>query len=626
MWRGNLGYAVTFLPGSQVTSRVRTIAAALSTLVVALLPAVASAQAPPPPGSKSANVTALTTLPEPNGVSANFKGNLMYLSTSRGLAIYDIKNPESPQRLSFLPLPHFENEDVDTNGEILMISNDPSEGLGVLYIIDVRDPRNPRPMGALNTGTILPLGPLYGTGHTASCINDCKYAYLAGTDRGIDIVDLTNPASPKIAGNFPAEEVAGIATHDVQVDSEGLAWIVGFNGTAAYDTTDALRPRLVYRTDDTAKSRAIDEPVNDGKTLNDYIHHNSMRMNNGSLAAPPPGADPAAESDTVLVTEEDYNRPTCEGAGQFETWRIGSDGILRNLDSFVVEVDPSRATLCSAHYFDEKGGLVAQGWYEGGTRFLDVTSPSDIKQVGYWIPAKNVTWASYFAPTDPTGSVVYSIDTTRGVDVIKIDRGKPDTSTPPAGGGTGGSPGGSSGTPQGDAATASPNLRLKIGDRRSTVRKGQTRKYTIDVRNGGRATANGIVVTIDLPRGVSRVRGGRRAARGRQAVYRLSELAPKATKRFKLVTRVSRRYRGRTVEIAAAATTDGDADPRNNFYVDRNNVKAAKKKASSKQAPSLAEQTAETPEVIAPDLSSIDPAQAKRWAQTFGGICRIALS
>ena len=602
-----------------MTSRVRTIAVGLVALAATLAPAAASAQVPPPPGSKSANVTPVTTLSEPNAISANFKDNLMYLSTSRGLAIYDIAKPDAPQRLSFLPLAHFENEDVDTNGEILLISNDPSEGLGVLYVIDVRDPRSPRPIGALNTGTIVPLGPLYGTGHTASCIQNCRYAYLAGTDRGIDIVDLTNPAAPKLAGNFPAEEVAGLATHDVQVDSEGLAWIVGYNGTAAYDTTDPLHPRLVYRTDESAKSRA-DQPNNDGKSLNDFIHHNSMRLNNSSLAAPPPGADPNAESDTVLVTEEDYTRPTCEGAGQFETWRIGADGILSNLDSFVVEVDPSRTTLCSAHYFDERGGLVAQGWYEGGTRFLDVTNPSEIKQVGYWIPQKNVTWGAYYAPTDPTGSVVYSLDTTRGVDVIKIDRGSPDASTPPAGGGTG-----DSGSPQSQGGSA-PNLRLKIGDRRRAVRKGQKVKYTVDVRNGGRATANGIAVTVDLPRGVSRVRGGRRAARGRQVRFTLSQLAPKATKRFKLVTKISRRFRGRTVEISAAATTNGDADPRNNFYVDRNQVKAAERSRSKETAPpTLAERTARMPEVIAPELGSLDSAEAERWVQTFGGVCRIAL-
>ena len=600
------------------------LGAAVCVLATAVAAAPASAQTPPPPGSKSANVTALTTLPEPNGISANFNGNAMYLSTSRGLSIYDIKNPESPQRLSTFSLPNFENEDVDTNGEILLISNDPSEGKGILYIFDVRDPRNPKLLSTLDTGLIDSFGIMpYGTGHTATCIQDCKYVYLAGTARGVDIADLTDPAKPKLVGTFAAPEATDITSHDVQVDSEGLAWIVGYNGTAAYDTTDPLNPRLVYRTDDSGKSRYADEPANDGKSLNDFIHHNSMRLNNGSLASPPAGADPAAESDTVLVTEEDYTRPTCEGAGQFQTWRIGDGGVLRNLDSFVVEVDPSRTTLCSAHYFDERGGLVAQGWYEAGTRFLDVTNPSDIKQVGYWIPDKNVTWSAYYAPTDPTNSIVYSIDTTRGVDVIKIDRSRPDTSTPPQGGGTGGS--GAAGSSQAQSGAA-PNIRLKVGDRRRTVRKGQKVKYTVDVRNGGRAPAKGIAVTVDLPKGVSRVRGGHKSARGRQVRFTIKELAPRATKRVRLLTKISRRFRGRRVEIASAATTNGDADPRNNFYVDRNNVRSARPARKSSARPTQAEETSAMPEAIAPPLGGVDSKDAERWAQTFGGICRIALS
>jgi hypothetical protein len=584
-------------------------------LILALgLPSAATAQSPPPPATKSANVTALTTLPEPQAISANFKGNLMYLSHLRGLSIYDISKPEAPQRLSTLPLSHFENEDVDTNGEILLISNDPSEGVGILYVIDVRDPRAPKVIGQLQTGTIAPIGPLYGTGHTASCIQNCRYAYLAGNDNGIHIVDLTDPANPVMAGEFAAEEATGLASHDVQVDSSGLAWIAGYNGTAAYDTTNPLEPRLVYRTDETGKSRYGVEP-NDGKTLNDFIHHNSMRMNNGSLAQPPAGSNPAAESDVVLVTEEDYNRPACEGAGQFETWRIGGDNLLRNLDSFVIEVDPSRAGLCSAHYFDERGGLVAQGWYEGGTRFLDVTNPSDIKQVGYWIPAKNVTWGAYYAPTDPAGEIVYALDNARGVDVIKVDRGRPDTSTPALGGGSGGSA---------QAGSAAPNIRLKIGDRRRAVRAGKRTKYTIDVRNGGRGTARGIAVTVDLPRSVARVRGGRRASRGRQVTYRIASLAPKQVKRVKLLTKISRRFRGRTVEIAASATTDGDADPRNNFYVDRNRVLGARpgRTASGARGNALARRTSRTPAVIAPALGA---EEAEATGYKFGRLCRIAL-
>jgi len=42
--------------------------------------------------------------------------------------------------------------------------------------------------------------------------------------------------------------------------------------------------------------------------------------------------------------------------------------------------------VCSAHYFDERDGIVAQGWYQQGTRFLDVSDPTDIRQIGYFIP------------------------------------------------------------------------------------------------------------------------------------------------------------------------------------------------------------------------------------------------
>ena len=609
-----------------MSSRVRAIAVGLAALGAALAPASAAAQAPPPPGSKSANVTPLTTLPEPNAISANFDGSLMYLSSSRGLSIYDIAKPESPQLLSHFPLPHFENEDVDTNGEILLISNDPSEGKGILYVLDVRDPRAPKVLSTVDTGIIdlavndfLPEPLRTGTGHTASCIQDCKWAYLAGTSKGIDIVDLRDPKNPKLAGNFAAKEVVGFATHDVQVDSEGLAWIAGMDGTAAYDTTDPLKPKLVYRTNAAGRSRYADEPVNDGKTLNDFIHHNSMRMNNASLAAPPAGSNPAAESDVVLITEEDYTRPTCEGAGQFETWKIGASGVLSNLDSFVIEVDPSRTSLCSAHYFDERGGLVAQGWYEGGTRFVDVTNPSDIKQVGYWIPDKNVTWGAYYAPTDPSGEIVYALDNARGVDVIRVKRGQPDFSTPPPGGGTGGS-----GSAAGGGGAS--NVAVKIGDRRLYAKRGKRRRYTVTVRNTGRVPANGVRVTVALPRGVKRVRGGRRAARGKQVRFSVGTLKPRQIKRLKLLTEISRRYRGRRLELTVSATPSADANPRDNYYVDRNRVKQRRRSgaraAASGRPSTLATRTSRMSEVSAPKLG---PAEMKEYAYTFGRLCRIAL-
>jgi hypothetical protein len=75
---------------------------------------------------------------------------------------------------------------------------------------------------------------------------------------------------------------------------------------------------------------------------------------------------------------------------------------------------------CSSHWFDERIGLAAVGWYEQGVRILDVHRPTNIRQVGYYLPANGSTWAAYWHPTDPT--IVYTADAYRGVDVLRVQR------------------------------------------------------------------------------------------------------------------------------------------------------------------------------------------------------------
>jgi len=439
------------------------IAAALS------VPATASAQLPDFVGGQkplvSNNVEPLATLPVPHPIGARFRDGFMYLTTTEGLTVYDVTNPELPVPVGALALPHFENEDVDMGGNILLVSNDPSEGVGVLYIIDISNPRLPVLKSALPTGFIttgipgifgLPEPQDAGIGHTASCIQDCNFAYLAGTAEGIEIVDLRNPAAPVRVKRFKPV-ITSIATHDVQVDGQGLAWIVGGDGSAAYDVKDPLNPKLVMRTDENIKNSGQlgfpgPDPVfgigGEGETPIDLIHHDSLRFHKkstrGNFEQQPGKTYPAGGTGKVVgVVEEDYNRPTCKGAGSFQTWGITdkttSTGAkkLVLLDLFETELESlvegrgwaPVTGLCSAHYFDERDGLVAGGWYEEGTRFLDVRDPAGIRQVGYWVPTKGETWSVLFAPTDPTGSIVYALDFARGIDVLKFDRSDERTRT-----------------------------------------------------------------------------------------------------------------------------------------------------------------------------------------------------
>ncbi|HEX2196184.1 MAG TPA: hypothetical protein VHJ76_04585, partial [Actinomycetota bacterium] len=385
--------------------------------VVPATTAAADRSQAPESALMSDNVELLTTLPNPGVIGARFRDGLMYATTATGLTVYDVSDPRAPQEVGRLPLPHFENEDVDLGGDILLISNDAAESTGILYVIDISDPAAPAIL------TTFPMGgnPVEGgPGHTASCLLDCTFAWV--TDgAGIKVIDLRDPAAPVDMGTFETPAGGDIATHDVQVDQQGLAWVVGFGGAVAYrlpagyDGNDL--GHAVVKTDPTGNSTYLDElGIGPGDQPNDYILHNSMRAKRG----------------VVYVTEEDYTRPGCRGAGSFETWKLplradgtpnGEDMTL--LDAWETELladTANAAAMCSAHYFDYRDNVVAQGWYEQGVRLLDVSKPKAIRQVGYFVPPSAMTWAAYFPPTDRSGRVLYVLDATHGIDVLEFDR------------------------------------------------------------------------------------------------------------------------------------------------------------------------------------------------------------
>ena len=205
--------------------------------------------------------------------------------------------------------------------------------------------------------------------------------------------------------------------HDSELDSTGTVWNVGGGGAAGYKVTaDPLKPQLLGTTGEAGRNPS---------PYNDFILHNSQRR-----------------GDQLLVTEEDYIDTDevppggCRGQGKFETWDVSglADGEIAPQDTWETELNgmftdgavDSKAPVtvnCSSHWFDAKDGVAAVGWYEQGVRFLDYRTPTDIKQVGYYIPNNGSTWAAYWSPTDPNGEIAYTADAYRGVDVVKIDRG-----------------------------------------------------------------------------------------------------------------------------------------------------------------------------------------------------------
>src|SRR5688572_21727439 len=79
-----------------------------------------------PAGWLSGPVEHVATISEEAGtaVDATLHDDYLYVTTWRSFSIYDVSDPEDPQRLSTTPLgPYVYSEQPQTNGEILLLSN-----------------------------------------------------------------------------------------------------------------------------------------------------------------------------------------------------------------------------------------------------------------------------------------------------------------------------------------------------------------------------------------------------------------------------------------------------------------------------------------------------------------------
>lgn len=388
----------------------------------------------------SPNVRLVANRPEAGvAVGGKFAGKYYFLTSARaatygtpdsvsdgGLFVYDVANPEAPQLVSHLPLPIWENEDVDLSlkRKVLLISADRKKSAspvatspvipGALFVYDISDMSKPLLKSQVtmpaSVGARADGAPLGGPGHIANCVLDCNYAYITGSrDRSVHVVDLRDLSAPKVIGTVktPAGEDHGTwapgIVHDVNVDPTGHVWMTGSGGTALYaPIKDPLKPVLLAATN-----------AADNKRTNSYIHHNSIRLN----------------ATTVLVTEESYNG--CGGdapvawddpvGGRFETWRIDLKA-KRLVPIAVYSQQVPGVQTCSSHWFDvNPSKVVADAWYEGGVRFLDVSNPKKIRQVGYLRTSDGSASQAQFVPGRP--DLVYVADYLRGLDVVKIDNG-----------------------------------------------------------------------------------------------------------------------------------------------------------------------------------------------------------
>ena len=247
-----------------VVRRIKTSLLALAAIAAALVvvPAAGEGDSLEPPLAASSNVHLLAHVPG-TAAGMNFKDHYAYVSGWSGITVLDIAKADAPKLVGALPLPHFENEDVDLCGDMLTRRQRPrDEGprLGHVRGQHRRTATAPAIVGVLPLGLT---GNGRGSGHIANFVKpDCTQAWVDGGDH-VEVVDLTVPSAPRSLGKFESAASNSDAfrvTHDTELDSTGTVWNVGGGGAAGYKlTADPLAPQLLGH--DRQRRRATPRPT-----------------------------------------------------------------------------------------------------------------------------------------------------------------------------------------------------------------------------------------------------------------------------------------------------------------------------------------------------------------------------
>jgi hypothetical protein len=468
-----------------------------------LLAPVGAQAAEKPPGAKmSDNLEYVTRIADTNqvveGKFDKVRGKDVLVLTGRfGFKTIDVSDPDKPKPLdAYLPPElnpggYWQNEDMelDTKRKLIIGALDPRHTeLGAtaespcppngsvnnpncksgFYVVSYADPANLKQIGDF---VALP------SGHTSSCIQDCKYIWtggpartrnpdlrwlgpilsptaadpnnvftrLVGDGRPIWVTDLTNPRKPEVSDqpvDLWRNDGYTDYSHDVDEDEQGIAWVSGRGGIRGYATSGYHRDPYQNRY---RKATPFDPILVAGGGVEGtaepvMLMHNSGRPTDGAVRAS------GVKKGNVLVgTEEEFQ--DCSGSGRIitsdltDSWggepaqrsTLNKPYRMKMLDSFHPVLDGGEQDLgdtsCSAHYFEIEGSTLGAGWYVLGLRLLDISDARKIRQVGYFRveasegqPASN-SWDMAFRTDRRKGDLIYLFDMNRGVEVLRLKKG-----------------------------------------------------------------------------------------------------------------------------------------------------------------------------------------------------------
>lgn len=328
--------------------------------------------------------------------SARIVGDYLYLANYNHISIYEISDPLDPKLQSITPvgLNLFSMEDIDTNGKVLVF---PEEARRVLHVWDVSDKSKP-----------VEVAQLAGAGdHILTCVLDCKWVY--GSSPGYSIVDLRDPAKPRLAAKW-SERYPTTYTHDMTEVASGLI-------------VTASRPTLYFLD---ARKEPAQPRLLAAAPVAEHLPLERPREILSSTQWPR-----AAKDKFLLVAgETPLSGPCNERSAAFTTWDAARwrktrsftliDELRMKNGIYADGNPPANVIGCSSSFFEphpkfKNGGLVAGAFFEHGTRFLKIDPKGKLSEVASFLPYGGLTLSSFWVNEE----IIYAIDQTRGIDILR---------------------------------------------------------------------------------------------------------------------------------------------------------------------------------------------------------------
>ena len=388
--------------------RVLTLAS-----VFALVAALPSQAAPAREADASENVKLIATFPYENknddffsgGTDIDFEGKYVYAMQQGGQGgVHILKHSATgtPKKVSFVPCPGGQNDVAVVKPGLLAIGYHESQCAGEpgggVRLLDVKDPKRPKYLGAIND--------LPGGTHTLTTYpgKDIVYASPGGLPTnggGVEqILDVSNPMKPKVAATFApnksgCHDLEFFVNKDVQ-----LAACAGEGEAQIWDVKDPLKPVIIGR---------IVQPFNqfnhsvaftsDGK----YIVLGEEAIVGSECVGGPTGALFMYDiSDPTLPVPTSYY-----GIDRSPQYPVGSSNVDRN-------------TWCSSHLFNFIPGTytLVSSWYASGMNVIDFSDPAAPKEVAHYMgTGDDITnyWSAYWYD-----GRIYANDRVDGLDVFEV--------------------------------------------------------------------------------------------------------------------------------------------------------------------------------------------------------------